>query len=103
MEFTVQILYNSKRKPTHVFAGDVVQAHHAACPGNKTCGQVKIFKNEMRLNIGSPHRCGSPASDGPQYRHRRVCRCRMVLQDTYATSRATVGRGNPSPWKTGTP
>jgi hypothetical protein len=65
VEFTVQILYNSKRKPTHVFAGDVVQAHHAACPGNKTCGQMKIFKNEMRLNIGSPHRCGFPRIGWP--------------------------------------
>lgn len=31
VDFTVQILYNTKLKPTHVFAGDVVQAHHAAC------------------------------------------------------------------------
>jgi hypothetical protein len=31
VNFSVQILYNSKLKPTHVFAGDVVEAHHAAC------------------------------------------------------------------------
>lgn len=31
VDFTVQIIYNGKLKPTHVFSGDVVQAHHAAC------------------------------------------------------------------------
>ena len=30
VDFTVQIIYNSKLKVTHVFSGDIVQAHHAA-------------------------------------------------------------------------
>lgn len=30
VDFSVQILYNSKLKPTHVFSGDIVEAHHAA-------------------------------------------------------------------------
>jgi len=31
VNFSVQVVYNTKLKPTHVFAGDVVEAHHAAC------------------------------------------------------------------------
>ena len=27
--FTVQIIYNQKLRPTHVFSGDIVEAHHA--------------------------------------------------------------------------
>jgi len=30
VDFSVQILYNSKLKVTHVFSGDIVEAHHAA-------------------------------------------------------------------------
>jgi nickel-dependent lactate racemase len=29
VDFTVQIIYNQKLRPTHVFGGDVVEAHHA--------------------------------------------------------------------------
>ena len=32
----IQILYNSKLKPAHVFAGDVVQAHRAAAGWRST-------------------------------------------------------------------
>ncbi|MGA2720849.1 MAG: lactate racemase domain-containing protein [Bryobacteraceae bacterium] len=31
VNFSVQVIYNSKLKPTHLFSGDVVEAHHAAC------------------------------------------------------------------------
>ena len=30
VDFTVQIMYNQKLRPTHVFSGDIVEAHHAA-------------------------------------------------------------------------
>ncbi len=30
VDFTVQIMYNQKLRPTHVFSGDIVAAHHAA-------------------------------------------------------------------------
>ncbi len=29
VDFTVQILYNQKLQPTHIFSGDIVDAHHA--------------------------------------------------------------------------
>lgn len=31
VEFSVQIVYNERREPVEIFAGDVVSAHHAAC------------------------------------------------------------------------
>jgi hypothetical protein len=31
LDFSINILYNGERKPTHVFAGDLVAAHQAAC------------------------------------------------------------------------
>ncbi len=31
VQFSVQIVYNERREPTEIFAGDVVAAHHAAC------------------------------------------------------------------------
>lgn len=31
MSFSVQILYNERREPVEIFAGDVVKAHHDAC------------------------------------------------------------------------
>ena len=31
VDFSVQILYNGQRQATHVFAGDIVDAHRAAC------------------------------------------------------------------------
>jgi nickel-dependent lactate racemase len=31
VDFSVQIVYNDRREPTEIFAGDVVTAHHAAC------------------------------------------------------------------------
>ena len=31
VNFSVQIVYNELRQPTEIFAGDVVNAHHAAC------------------------------------------------------------------------
>ncbi len=31
VQFSVQIVYNERREPTEVFAGDIVAAHHAAC------------------------------------------------------------------------
>jgi nickel-dependent lactate racemase len=30
VDFSVQIMYNSKLRPTHVFSGDIIEAHHAA-------------------------------------------------------------------------
>ncbi len=30
VDFTAQIMYNQKLRPTHVFSGDIVDAHHAA-------------------------------------------------------------------------
>ncbi len=30
VDYSIQIMYNPKLKPTHVFAGDIVDAHHAA-------------------------------------------------------------------------
>jgi nickel-dependent lactate racemase len=30
VDFSVQMMYNEKLRPTHVFAGDIVDAHHAA-------------------------------------------------------------------------
>ena len=29
VDFTVQIMYNQKLRPTHIFSGDIVDAHHA--------------------------------------------------------------------------
>lgn len=29
VDFTVQIMYNQKLRPTHIFSGDIVEAHHA--------------------------------------------------------------------------
>ena len=29
VDFTIQIMYNQKLRPTHVFSGDIVEAHHA--------------------------------------------------------------------------
>jgi len=29
VDFTVQIMYNEKLRPTHIFSGDIVEAHHA--------------------------------------------------------------------------
>ena len=31
VDFSVQVLYNGKRQPTHIFAGEIVEAHRAAC------------------------------------------------------------------------
>jgi nickel-dependent lactate racemase len=31
VDFSVQILYNGKRQVTHIFAGDIIDAHRAAC------------------------------------------------------------------------
>jgi nickel-dependent lactate racemase len=31
VQFSVQIVYNERREPTEIFAGDIVAAHHAAC------------------------------------------------------------------------
>jgi nickel-dependent lactate racemase len=31
VDFSVQIVYNERREPAEIFAGDVVTAHHAAC------------------------------------------------------------------------
>jgi nickel-dependent lactate racemase len=31
VQFSVQIVYNERREPAEIFAGDVVAAHHAAC------------------------------------------------------------------------
>ena len=32
VNFSVQIIYNERREPVEIFAGDVIEAHHAACP-----------------------------------------------------------------------
>jgi nickel-dependent lactate racemase len=31
VQFSVQIVYNERREPAEIFAGDIVAAHHAAC------------------------------------------------------------------------
>ena len=31
VDFSVQVLYNGKRQATHIFAGEIVEAHRAAC------------------------------------------------------------------------
>jgi nickel-dependent lactate racemase len=31
VDFSVQIIYNERRQPVEIFAGDIVTAHHAAC------------------------------------------------------------------------
>jgi nickel-dependent lactate racemase len=31
VQFSVQIVYNERREPVEIFAGDIVAAHHAAC------------------------------------------------------------------------
>ena len=31
VDFSVQVLYNGKRQATHIFAGDIIEAHRAAC------------------------------------------------------------------------
>jgi hypothetical protein len=45
VDFSVQILYNGKRQVTHVFAGEIVEAHRAACRAAVQHYQTKAVPN----------------------------------------------------------
>jgi len=45
VDFSVQILYNGKRQVTHVFAGEIVEAHRAACRAAVEHYQTKAVPN----------------------------------------------------------
>jgi nickel-dependent lactate racemase len=45
VDFSVQIVYNSKRKVCEVFAGDIVEAHHAACRMANKHYRTTTFQN----------------------------------------------------------
>lgn len=45
VDFTVQVIYNQKLKPTHVFSGDIVDAHHAAVRTAVNYYATPTFKN----------------------------------------------------------
>jgi nickel-dependent lactate racemase len=45
VDFTIQVVYNKKLQPSHVFSGDVVEAHHAAVRVAARHWGTPVFKN----------------------------------------------------------
>jgi nickel-dependent lactate racemase len=45
IDFSLQVVYNSKRRTCAVFAGDIVEAHHAACRMANKHYRTPTFKN----------------------------------------------------------
>jgi nickel-dependent lactate racemase len=45
VDFSVQLVYNSRRKVCGVFAGDIVEAHHAACRMANKHYRTRTFEN----------------------------------------------------------
>ena len=45
VDFSVQVLYNGKRQPTHIYAGEIVEAHRAACRAAINHYQTKAVPN----------------------------------------------------------
>jgi nickel-dependent lactate racemase len=58
VDFSVQTMYDQKLRPTHVFAGDIVDAHHAAVRVAAQTYCTETFQNpDIVVSNGYPQNC----------------------------------------------